>query len=221
MPAFDEINIAKNRPVYLIVGSSRRHDCTRTVGPARGSFGMLGIGTMSLTSDIRDYDPQWPALFEAERLKIQEELGHLVREIHHVGSTAVPGMNAKPEIDLLIVVKSIGDIDAINSGMAELGYDVRGECGIEGRHYYSKDIRSARTHKAHVCEISHSNVVRQIAFRDYMRDHPKDAQEYATLKMRLAKSNSKGMAEYLEGKQNYIERITHTALAQGYGRLNP
>ena len=93
---------------------------------------------MSLTSDIRDYDPQWPALFEAERLKIQEELGHLVREIHHVGSTAVPGMNAKPEIDLLIVVKSIGDIDAINSGMAELGYDVRGECGIEGRHYSAR-----------------------------------------------------------------------------------
>jgi GrpB-like predicted nucleotidyltransferase (UPF0157 family) len=175
---------------------------------------------MSLTSDIGDYDPQWPALFEAERLRIQEKLGHFVREIHHVGSTAVPGMKAKPEIDLLIVVNSISDIDAINSGMAELGYDVRGECGIEGRHYYSKNTQSARTHKAHVCELSHSNVARQIAFRDYMRDHPKDAQEYAVLKMRLAKSNSKGMAEYLEGKQNYVEGIIHTALRQGYGGLN-
>ena len=99
--------------------------------------------------------------------------------------------------------------------MAELGYDM---------HVELKGTITARTsdqtHKAHVCEISHSNVVRQIAFRDYMRDHPKDAQEYATLKMRLAKSNLKGMAEYLEGKQNYIERITHTALAHGYGRLN-
>ena len=175
---------------------------------------------MSLTSDICDYDPQWPALFEAERLRIQEKLGHLVREIHHVGSTAVPGMKGKPEIDLLIVVNSISDIDTINSGMAELGYDVRGECGIEGRHYYSKDIRSARTHKAHVCEVSHSNVARQIAFRDYMRDHPQDAQEYAVLKMRLAESNSRGMVEYLEGKQNYIEGIIHTALRQGYGKLN-
>lgn len=156
---------------------------------------------MSLTSDVCDYDPQWPAMFEAERLRIQQKLGHLVREIHHVGSTAVPAMKAKPEIDLLIVVNSISEIDAINSGMAELGYDVRGECGIEGRHYYSKDIRSARTHKVHVCEISHGNVARQIVFRDYMRNHPKDAQEYATLKMRLATSNSKGMAEYLEGKQ--------------------
>src|SRR5262245_23544974 len=159
---------------------------------------------MSLTSDICDYDPQWPAMFEAERRRIQEKLGHLVREIHHVGSTAVPGMKAKPEIDLLIVVKSISDINAINSGMAELGYAVRGECGIEGRHYYSKDTQGARTHKAHVCEISHSNVAHQIAFRDYMRDHPKDALEYTALKMRLAKSNSKGMAEYLEGKRNYI-----------------
>jgi GrpB-like predicted nucleotidyltransferase (UPF0157 family) len=175
---------------------------------------------MSLTSNICDYDPQWPAMFEEERLRIQEKLRHLVREIHHVGSTAVPGMKAKPEIDLLIVVKSISDIDAINSGMAELGYDVRGECGIEGRHYYSKNTQSARTHKAHVCEISHSNVARQIAFRDYMRDHPKDAQEYAELKMRLAKSNPKGMAEYLEGKKKYIEGIIHAALTQGYGRRN-
>jgi GrpB-like predicted nucleotidyltransferase (UPF0157 family) len=159
-------------------------------------------------------------MFEAERLRIQQKLGHLVREIHHVGSTAVPGAKAKPEIDLLIIVNSITEIDAVNSGMVELGYDVRGECGIKGRHYYSKNTQSARSHKAHVCEISHSNVARQIAFRDYMRDHPKDAQEYAVLKMRLVNSNSKRMAEYLEGKQNYIERITQTAVAQGYGRLN-
>jgi GrpB-like predicted nucleotidyltransferase (UPF0157 family) len=175
---------------------------------------------MSLTSEICDYDPQWPALFEAERRRIQQKLGQVVLEIHHVGSTAVPGMKAKPEIDLLIVVKSITNIDPINLGMTELGYDVRGECGIEGRHYYSKNIQSARTHKAHVCEISHSNVARQIAFRDYMRDHPKDAKEYAALKMELAQSNSRGMAEYREGKQNYIEGIIYKALSEGYGRLS-
>jgi GrpB-like predicted nucleotidyltransferase (UPF0157 family) len=175
---------------------------------------------MALTSDICDYDPQWPAMFEAERLRIQQKLAPFVREIHHVGSTAVPGMQAKPEIDLLIVVNSISEIEAINSGMAELGYDVRGECGIEGRHYYSKNTQSVRTHKAHVCEIFHSNVARQIAFRDYMREHPENTQEYAALKMRLAKSNSKGMAEYLEGKHGYIERITNMALRQGYGKLH-
>jgi GrpB-like predicted nucleotidyltransferase (UPF0157 family) len=157
--------------------------------------------------------------FEAERLRIQQKLGRLVQKVHHVGSTAVPGMKAKQD-DLLIVVNSISDIDAINSGMAELGYDVRGECGIEGRHYYAKNTQSARTHKAHVCEISHSNVARQIAFRDYMRDHAEDAQEYAVLKMQLANSNSKGMEEYLKGKQSYIEKITRTALHQGYGRLD-
>jgi GrpB-like predicted nucleotidyltransferase (UPF0157 family) len=139
-----------------------------------------------------------------------------VHEIHHVGSTAVPGMKAKSEIDFLIVVKSIRSIDAINSGMT--GCDVRGECGIEGRHYYSKNIQSLRTHKVHVCEIDHSNVARQMALRDYMRGQPKDAQECATLKMKLAKSNSRGMAEYLEGKQNYIERIIHKARSEGYGK---
>lgn len=175
---------------------------------------------MSLTSHISDYDPHWPAMFEAERVRIQDKLGDLVREIHHVGSTAVPGMKAKPEIDILIVVKRIGDIDPINAGMAELGYDVRGECGIEGRYYYSKNIQTARTHKAHVCEGSHSNVSRQIAFRDFMRDHPKDADEYAELKTRLAKSNTKGIAEYLDSKRSYIERIIYVAIAEGYGRPN-
>jgi len=173
---------------------------------------------MSLTSDICDYDPQWPAMFEAEKLRIQQKLAQFVREIHHVGSTAVPGMKAKSEIDLLIVINSISDIEDINSGMAELGYEVRGECGIEGRYYYSKNTESARTHKAHVCEISHSNCARQIAFRDYMRDHRKDAQEYAELKLRLAQSNSRGMAEYLEGKRNYIDAIIQVALTQGYGK---
>ena len=172
---------------------------------------------MSLTSHISDYDPHWPAMFEAERVRIQDKFGDLIREIHHVGSTAVLGMKAKPEIDILIVVKSIGDIDPINAGMAELGYDVRGECGIEGRYYYSKNTQTARTHKAHVCEGSHSNVSRQIAFRDFMRDHPKDADEYAELKTRLAKSNTKGMAEYLDSKRSYIERIIYVAIAEGYG----
>jgi GrpB-like predicted nucleotidyltransferase (UPF0157 family) len=144
-------------------------------------------------------------MFEAERLRIQQKLGHLVREIHHVGSTAVPGMKAKPEIDLLIVVNSTSEIEAINSGMAELGYDVRGVCGIEWRHYYSKNTRSVRTHKAHACEISHSNVVRQIAFRDYMRDHHKDAQEYAELKLRLAVSNSKRNGR-VPGRQKRLHR---------------
>ena len=147
-------------------------------------------------------------MFESERLRIQQKLDHFVREIHHVGNTAVPGMKAKPEIDLLIVINSIREIEAISSGMAELAYDVRGECGIEGRHYFSKDIGSVRTHKAHVCEISHSNVARQIAFRDYMRDLHKDAQQYAELKPRLAKSNSRGMAEYLEGKKTTSKELS-------------
>ena len=173
---------------------------------------------MPLTSDICEYDPQWPAMFEAERTQIQKKIGDFILAIHHVGSTAKPGMKAKPAIDLLIIAKNIADIDMIHSAMAELGYDVRGEEGIKGRFYYSKNTRSIRTHKAHVCEKSHVNVCQQIVFRDYMRDHPEDARRYGELKIRLAEINTKGMAEYLDGKKDFIERIIETALDKGYGK---
>jgi GrpB-like predicted nucleotidyltransferase (UPF0157 family) len=173
---------------------------------------------MALKSEIREYDPQWSTMFEAEEDLIRARLGDMVVTVHHVGSTAIPGLKAKPEIDLLIVVRSISEIDAVNLEMAELGYDVRGECGIEGRHYYSKDTNSRRTHKAHVCEAQHRNVGRQLAFRDYLRDHPEDAREYEALKTRLAEANTDGIAQYLDGKRPYIEIIIQKALDEGYGR---
>ena len=157
-------------------------------------------------------------MFEAEEKLLRDRLGDMVVTVHHVGSTAIPGLKAKPGIDLLILVRSISEIDAINSGMAELAYDVRGECGIEGRHYYSKDTNSIRTHKAHVCEAEHSNIRRQLAFRDYLRDHPEDAREYEALKTRLAEANTDGIAQYLDGKRPYIERIIQKAFDGGYGR---
>jgi GrpB-like predicted nucleotidyltransferase (UPF0157 family) len=171
---------------------------------------------MALRSAIRQYDPRWPSIFEAERKFIQDKLGDLVVEIHHVGSTAIPGMKAKSEVDLLIIVRSTAEIDAIDSGMAELGYDVRGECGIKGRHYYSKDSNSERTHKAHVCEAEHSNVRQQLAFRDYLLDHPDEARDYEDQKTRLADTNTRGIAQYLEGKRPYIERVIRKAFDEGY-----
>jgi len=157
-------------------------------------------------------------MFEQERMRILDNLGDLALEIQHVGSTAIPGMKAKPEIDLLIIIKDISDIDAVSTAMVNLGYDVRGECGIEGRYYYSKNTERIRTHKVHVCELSHENVRRQIAFRDYMRDHPREAREYQSLKSELAETNTTGMEEYLEGKREYIEGIIRTAFNKGYGK---
>lgn len=171
---------------------------------------------MPLTSEIGPYNPEWPALFEIEQAQISEALGDCISEIHHIGSTAVPDMAAKPEIDLLLIVGTLNDIERIHAGMADLGYDIRGECGIMGRHYYSKNCGIVRTHKAHACERSHSTAYRLIIFRDYMRHHPGDAHTYTALKRRLAETNTIGMAEYLEGKQDFIERIIEKAIDKGY-----
>ena len=173
---------------------------------------------MALTSELCEYRSEWPSEFENECSQIQIKLGDHVWEVHHIGSTAIPGIKAKPEIDLLIIVKDIGEIDVINAAMNELGYDVRGECGIEGRHYYSKNFQSTRTHKAHVCVRSNNSVWKMLAFRDYLRDHPEEAQEYSKLKERLAKDNTRGMAEYLDGKKDFIETVLKAALEKNYCR---
>lgn len=169
---------------------------------------------MPLTSDICAYNPKWPALFEAEKGRILETLGDCILNVHHVGSTAIPGMHAKPEIDLLIIIRHIAEINMIHAGMTELGYDVRGECGIAGRYYYSKDTGAVRTHKAHACGRSHSNVRQQLAFRDYLRDHPEEAQAYSALKIQLAEHNTSGMAEYLAGKKDFIDRIVEKTIGK-------
>lgn len=171
---------------------------------------------MALTSEICEYDPIWTARFDRESAQISERLGEQVEEIHHIGSTSVPGLAAKPEIDLLVIVLSLNQINAINSGMEDLGYAVRGECGIPGRHYFSKNIGSKRTHKAHVCLRSHRLALELIVFRDYLRDHPDDAKTYESLKLELSKTNRAGIREYLDGKASYILRVVERANAEGY-----
>jgi GrpB-like predicted nucleotidyltransferase (UPF0157 family) len=172
---------------------------------------------MPLTSDLCAYNPQWPALFEGERIQIQNKLGDCILAIHHIGSTAIPEMIAKPEIDILVIARQMMDMETVHTGMTKLGYDVRGECGIERRYYYSKHTAGVRTHKAHVCERSHPNVRQQMAFRNYMLDHVEEAQAYGALKVKLAETNTNGMTEYLDGKQDYIAGIIEKALDKGYG----
>ncbi len=171
---------------------------------------------MPLSSNHVEYCQDWPRQYTDEKALLQHELGSFMGDIHHIGSTAIPGILAKPEIDILIAVDDFQNIVSINLIMESLGYRVRGECGVVGRHYFSKDTDGVRTHKVHVYAKGAPNIWECLAFRDYLNGHPDKRDEYGALKRRLAAINTGGMAEYCAGKDPFIESVLQLAQDEGY-----
>ena len=162
---------------------------------------------MALTNKLVPFDERWKKKFLEEAESLKGVFGDSVIEIHHVGSTAIPGIYAKPEIDVLVVIKGIDTIETFSKAMEANGFRVRGEEVETGRFYYSKDVNGVRTCKVHVCENNHPNVKNQLNFRDYLIAHPEIAKEYSDLKLSLAKSNTRGIVEYIEGKDSFVQKI--------------
>lgn len=165
---------------------------------------------MSLTSQIADYNPDWTRLFDEEAARLRAVFGYALREIHHVGSTAVFGLAAKPEIDVLVVVSS----DAARSDWAPqllvLGYRRGGDLSA-GHQFYKKDIRAVRTHKIHVCVEGHGEIQRMLTFRNELRTNAVLKTAYQTLKLDLERTNTSGIGEYLKKKAPFIEEVLRVA----------
>ncbi|MDX8047180.1 GrpB family protein [Gracilibacillus sp. S3-1-1] len=153
----------------------------------------------------------WPSMFEAEAKKLQSIFGQEMIAIHHIGSTSVPGLQAKPVIDMMPVVKNIDDVDAFNQEMNKLGYECKGENGISGRKYFQKG-GDDRTHHVHIFQHGSDEINRHLAFRDYLRSHPEDRERYGTLKERLAQQFPDDMISYMEGKDGLVKEIEAKAL---------
>lgn len=159
------------------------------------------------------HDPAWPAKFEAEAERIAEAVGEAVVRIHHIGSTAIPQTKAKPVIDILMEVTSLGVLDRKASMLEALGYEVMGEFGIPDRRYFRlDDSNGTRTHQVHAFEAGVPNVVRHLAFRDYMRAHPLVAEEYGALKEHLANAHPHDGAAYMDGKDAFVKEHERRAL---------
>lgn len=161
---------------------------------------------MVLTSQIAEYDSRWPSMFIAERARLEGVFGSKAVDIHHVGSTAVPGLAAKPEIDLLVVVSDHGDEANVDQAMATLGY-VRGKNLSDGHHFYRRDAGGVRTHKVHVCLTGHSQISRMLSFRDMLRQDADLRQRYQDLKLELESANEHGIKEYLAQKAPFIDAV--------------
>ncbi|WP_338801937.1 GrpB family protein [Pseudomonas sp. RSB 5.4] len=158
---------------------------------------------MALTSKITPYNPTWPARFLADKSLIASAFGDELLAIHHVGSTSVPKLAAKPEIDVLIEVHDHRNASARDEVLMGLGY-VRGSDLSQGHHFYRRNVDGVRTHKLHACTRGHLTITQMLGFRDLLRRDASIRQQYEALKFQLESSNTGGMAEYLEKKSPFI-----------------
>jgi GrpB-like predicted nucleotidyltransferase (UPF0157 family) len=160
------------------------------------------------------YNPHWPGMFSRAAREIADALGARMLAIHHIGSTSVPDMHAKPVIDMLAIVDDVAALDTCAERMTAIRYEVMGEFGIAGRRYYRRDNAAGeRTHQVHAFAVGSPHVERHLAFRDFMRAHPHHASEYAQLKQRLAEQFPRDMDAYIDGKDPFIKAMEAQALA--------
>ena len=159
------------------------------------------------------YDPRWPVAFERAACEVKEALGESLLAIHHIGSTSIPGIHAKPIIDMLAVASGLLQIDAYAERMRRIGYEAMGEFGIGGRRYFRRDnAAGVRTEQVHAFAAESPHLRRHLAFRDFLRSHPELAQEYSQLKQRLAAANPLDIEAYMDGKETFIRQTEAQAL---------
>jgi GrpB-like predicted nucleotidyltransferase (UPF0157 family) len=158
------------------------------------------------------YDTRWPSLFTVERDAILRACGALIGTVHHVGSTSIPGIAAKPVIDIMAVLRRHEDGFACVAAMERLGYESRGEAGLEGRHFFRKG--DPRSHHVHMFADGHREIGRHLRFRDYLRTHPDEMRAYEALKRALAARFVDDIGAYADAKDEYCERINRLALGE-------
>ena len=159
---------------------------------------------------VSPYDERWVSLFEEEAASLEEVLGEQVIDIHHFGSTAVPGMVAKPIIDILLVVRDISLIDSFNADLQTFGYEAKGENGIPGRRFFQKG-GDRRTHHLHIYQAGNPEIERHLAFKDYLRTHSAVSKEYGELKEQLSQQFPFDIESYIQGKEKLASKIQGAA----------
>lgn len=168
--------------------------------------------------EVCSYQEKWPVLFQEEAERLSQLFGNELIAIHHIGSTSVPGLKAKPIIDILPVVKDISVVDRYNEEMQSLGYEPKGEFGLPGRRFFQKGGNN-RTHHVHMFQDGNDEITRHLAFRDFLKSHPHIRKTYGELKESLAKQFPLDMESYINGKNAFVKEIERKAL-EWYARSN-
>ncbi len=168
---------------------------------------------------IADYDPRWTTMYAEESARIQNVIGEWLLGIEHVGSTSVPGLAAKPVVDMMPGLSSLDDSRHIVKPLQKLGYQYfpEHETVMPERRYFALPAgdkhRVRRRFHLHIVETTSSFWRRHLAFRNYLRAHPDVAGEYAALKRRLAAEYGSDREGYTEAKTEFITHVESLALA--------
>ena len=181
----------------------------------------MDTSTERIPVELVPHRPEWAAMAEAEAARLRGAIGgDVVVAIHHIGSTSIPGICAKPTIDLMPLVTSLAALDSREAHVRVLGYEWRGEFGIPGRRFLSlvSGDPPMRLFNVHCFEASTPGVERHLAFRDYMRAHPDRAKAYETEKFRAQKVSPHDTLAYSREKGAWIVEAEREALAWYRGR---
>ncbi|MGB2782423.1 MAG: GrpB family protein [Atribacterota bacterium] len=160
--------------------------------------------------EVVSYNSNWKGMYKEESEKIKNILSDIIIDIHHIGSTAIPEIKAKPVIDILVEVKDIETVDRYNNKIEEFGYEVMGEYGIPKRRFFKKG-GNKRTHHIHIFQTGNEEIERHINFKEYLIAHPDKGREYSKLKEELINKYSYDIESYTQGKNDFIKEIDKKA----------
>jgi GrpB-like predicted nucleotidyltransferase (UPF0157 family) len=159
---------------------------------------------------ISDYDTDWPLHFEEIAQPVRKAIADLGATVEHIGSTSVPGLAAKPIIDIDVAVASSDDVLTAIERLRSLGYLYQGDKGIKGREAFMWP-NGARPHHLYVVVQGNEPHRKHIAFRNHLREHPEVARDYAALKTRLAEQHAEDRLGYTDAKDAFVAQVLRAA----------
>lgn len=165
--------------------------------------------------DLQPHSPAWQTAAEHEAQRLMDALGPDLVVVHHIGSTAIAGIVAKPILDLIPVVPSITTLDASRAVLLGLGYEWWGEYGMAGRRYatLTDGATGQRCIQLHIFEQGSRHIERHLAFRDYLRANPEKAREYEAVKLGSRDRYPSDSHAYTEAKSAWIVATEAEAIA--------
>lgn len=165
--------------------------------------------------ELHPHSPAWTLMARAESDALKAALGDRLLEVEHMGSTAIPGIAAKPIIDLMPIARDEASLDAMEAGVRKLGYEWLGEFGIPGRRYCRRNdpATGKRRFQLHCFAQDATEIDRHLAFRDYLRAHSEIAKAYEAEKRRAAALHPDDTLAYNDAKNDWIKRTERDALA--------